>query len=154
MKEKVVPLTQIVANSLLGLEKYCVDPEKVWHYPRPGTTIEVPLKSADGREFFSLDVEKHRISLSKFKVQSRARRTWVLARLDFGGPPHQNPDGSRIDGSHLHIYNEEYGDKVAIPLSELPEFCGAAGMEELVDRFMTFCHVVERPKLQKEVELI
>lgn len=153
MKETIVSLSQVVADALLALDKYCVKPETVWCYPRPGKTIEVPLRSADGRELFLLDVEKHKVTLSKFKVQSRARRTWVLARLDFGGPPHQNPDGTRIDGSHLHIYNEEYGDKVAIPLSDVPAFCNAAGMADLLDRFMTFCHVVERPKFQGEVAL-
>ena len=153
MNGNALPLPQQVADTLLKLDKFCVDPEKLWYYPRPGSTIEVPLKSADGRELFSLDIEKHRVTLSKFKVQSRARKTLVLARLDFGGPPHQNPDGKRIDGSHLHLYNEEYGDKVAVPLSELPEFCKAAGMEDLIDRFMTFCHIIERPKFQKEVSL-
>ena len=146
-------LTQVVADSLLKMDKVCSDPDKVWNYPRPGKTIEIPLRSADGRETFLLDVEKHRIILSrdKYKCQTRTRQIFVLARLDIGGPSHQNPDGTRIDGSHLHLYNEEYGDKFAVPLSQIKEFDGASGIEKHLECFLSYCNIVQCPQFQKEV---
>lgn len=39
----------------------------------------------------------------------------MLIRLDITpNGKHRNPDGEIIEGNHLHIYSEEYGDRFAI----------------------------------------
>ena len=41
--------------------------------------------------------------LTKGRYQNRARNVVVLLRLDFGGAPPRNPDGSELPCPHLHI---------------------------------------------------
>jgi len=57
-----------------------------------------------------------RLLLTKGTYQNRARGVAILARLDFGGAPHRNPDDEEITCPHLHLYREGYGDRSAVPL--------------------------------------
>ena len=72
--------------------------------------------------------------------QTRARTTIVLARLDFGGPPHKNPDNKWLGSIHLHLYREGYNDKYAFPLPE--EFAGISDTFEFLDAFMDYCVII------------
>jgi hypothetical protein len=56
------------------------------------------------------------IVLTKGTYLNRARGVAILARLDFGGAPHRNPDDQEIPYPHRHLYREGYGDRWAIPL--------------------------------------
>lgn len=85
-------LLQSVADDLLAMEKHRASDE-VYKLPVTGGSVIIPLQSFDEREQFILDVSKNRIDFGKGKYQNRARHTAILARLDFGGAPHQNPDG-------------------------------------------------------------
>jgi len=105
-------LTQAEADALMALEKRRVDATE-WNYPNFGERVTVPLASIDGREAFLLDLRRARINLKKGTYQNRGRQVVVLARLDFGGPPHRNPDGEEIGSPHLHLYREGFGDKWA-----------------------------------------
>ena len=112
-------LTQAEADSLLALPKRRAD-EKEWNYPYFGGRITVPLISTDRREPFRLDIQRGRIDFAKGSYQNRARQLVILARLDFGGRPHRNPDDTRIGSPHLHLYREGYADKWAFPVSRGP----------------------------------
>jgi hypothetical protein len=145
VKREWIP--QKVADALLALEKRCANPNTVWEYPRQGETLHIPLISADGTEKFTLDVAEHKIVLSKQKMQTRARKTIVLARLEINGAPHTNPNGERISGSHLHIYKEGYDDKFAIPLSETV-FKSASTLSDYLYIFEDFCKIIDKPNIQ------
>ncbi|HEY4215548.1 MAG TPA: hypothetical protein VGM67_00335 [Gemmatimonadaceae bacterium] len=110
-----IQLTQSEADALLGLEKHRVDSAQ-YDYPLLGGAIRVPLTSPDRRESFVLDVSRGQINLKKGTYQNRARSVVILARLDFGGQPHRNPDDVEVASPHLHLYREGYGDKWAYPL--------------------------------------
>ena len=71
-----------------------------------------------------------------------------LVRLDFGGPPHTNPDGEEISTPHLHVYRENYGDRWAIPLPE-EQFNDLADTWTTLQDFMGFCQITEPPRLIK-----
>ena len=105
-----VNLTQAEADALLAMEKRRSDTNK-WEYPASGERLAVPLVSTDGRERFFLDLYRARVNLAKGTYQNRGRQVVVLARLDFEGAPHRNPDGEEIGSTHLHLYREGYGDK-------------------------------------------
>ena len=109
-------LTQAEADALTAMEKRRSD-ETEWQYPDLGGYVTIPLVSMDRRESFLLDLRRGRIDLTKGTYQNRGRQVVVLARLDFGGAPHRNPDGEEIRSPHLHLYREGYGDKWAIPAS-------------------------------------
>ena len=84
-----INLTQTEADALLALVKHRVD-TTAWDYPSPGEKVSIPLVSVDRRESFLLDLSRGRINLAKGTYQSRGRQVVILARLDFGGPPHRN----------------------------------------------------------------
>ena len=140
-------LTQTEADALLALEKHRVD-EKEWDYPDIGGYITVPLISADQRERFSLDIRRSRIDLGKGTYQNRGRQTIILARLDFGGAPHRNPDGNQIGSPHLHLYREGYADKWAFPVPS-EQFGNPADAWRTLNDFMLFCNVVNPPIIRK-----
>lgn len=139
--------TQAEADALLALEKRRQD-ETVWLLPEQGNRLSIPIVSLDGREAFLLDISRSRIILEKGTYQHRARKTVILARLDFGGPPHRNPDDQEIAGTHLHIYREGYGDKWAFPVSPA-QFPNITDRWLMLQNFMGFCNIVQAPHLQR-----
>jgi len=142
-----INLSQSEADALIAMEKIRVD-EQSFDYPSFGGRVSVPLISRDKRENFVLDISKDRIALSKGTYQNRARKVVILARLDFGGQPHRNPDGEEMSSPHLHIFKEGYGDKWAIPLPE-DKFPNTSDMWQLFEEFMRFCKVTEPPRIER-----
>ena len=138
-------LTQDEANALFSAEKYRTD-EREWEYLCTSGALAIPLVSADKRETFTLDLSRGRIDISRGKYQNRARQVIVLARLDFGGRPHGNPDGEAIP--HLHLYCEHYGDKWACtpPPERFPNLDDLWGT---LHHFMAYCNVVDPPAFRR-----
>ena len=108
-------LAQLEADALIALEKVRVD-DLTHDYPSAGGKLTLGLTSRDKREAFILDISRGRIDLAKGTYQNRAKQVIPLVRLDFGGPPHTNPDGEVLQTPHLHVYREGFGDKWAAPL--------------------------------------
>jgi Family of unknown function (DUF6978) len=141
-------LTQAEADTLIALEKHRAD-ESLVDYPAAGESAHLPLVSADGREHFILDLTRSgRIDLLKGTYQNRARKVVVLARLDFGGRPHRNPDDSEVASPHLHTYREGYATKWAIPLPP-GLFTDLDDRWQMLLDFMRFCNITKPPRLQK-----
>lgn len=140
-------LTQGEADRLLGIEKHAAKDDVV-HYPRPGDRVNVPLISVDRREEFLLDIYRGRVNLGKGTYQNRARVVIVLARLDFGGAPHTNPDGDRIGVPHLHVYREGFADKWAYPLPD-GQFSDPDDWWALLEDFMTYCNITPPPNIPR-----
>lgn len=124
--------------------------DRVWNLPRLGNAIQIPLVSIDATEEFVLDIGCSRTRLAKGTYQNRARKIVPLARLDFGGPPHRNPDGDEIGSPHLHIYRAGWGDRWAEPVS-LEHFSNPGDTWQLLEDFMRFCNIVMVPVIQKEL---
>ena len=140
-------LTQAEAEALMALEKRRIDTTE-WNYPDFGGRVTVPLVSVDGRESFLLDLRRARINLAKGTYQNRGRQIVVLARLDFGGAPHRNPDGEEIESPHLHLYREGFGDKWAFPVPS-NHFPDLDDPWQTLEDFMRFCKVVEPPVIRR-----
>jgi hypothetical protein len=134
-------------DMLFELPKTKVD-ETIYDYPPLGGNISIPLVSKDKRENFILDISRSCINLQRGKYQNRSRIVVVLARLDFGGPAHMNPDEKIILCPHLHLYREGYGDKWAYPIP-LDEFSDITNLSQTLDDFMRFCHIIEPPNIRK-----
>ena len=140
-------LAQANADALLALPKRRTN-TKEWNYPDLGGRITIPLVSTDRHELFCLDIRRGKIDLAKGSYQNRARQLVVLARLDFGGRPHRNPDDTRIASPHLHLYREGYADKWAFPVPE-ERFANVADARRTLDDFMLFCNVVDPPIIRR-----
>lgn len=140
-------LVQEEADALIAMEKIKVNDER-HSYPGTGGSLTIPLTSQDKREEFLLDVYRGRIDLLKGTYQNRARNVVVLVRVDFGGAPHRNPDGTEVPCPHLHLYREGYGDKWATPLPQAA-FPNAGDLWQTLYDFMRFCNVVDQPAIDR-----
>lgn len=142
-------LSQAEADALFAMEKHRAD-EQHRRLPDAGGGLTVPLVSADGAEAFHLDISRGRINLQKGKIQNRVRSTIVLARIDFGGAPHRNPDDEEIACPHVHRYREGFGDRWAFPV--LPEvFTQPADHWQTLFDFMRFCNITQPPEFDRDL---
>jgi hypothetical protein len=142
-----IDISQVEADTLLHMEKVRVD-GRTWDYPQLGGKITIPLTSVDKRENFLLNLHRGRIDLSKGTYQSRARQILILARLDFGGGPHRNPDGQFISSPHLHLYREGYADRWAASLPS-EYFDNPEDLWQILLNFMRYCNITEPPLINK-----
>ena len=142
-------LAQSDADALLTLEKHKVD-NTVHEYPFLGGSLKIPLISRDRREEFLLDVYQNQINLAKGTYQNRARRVVILARLDFGGAPHRNPDDEEIPCPHLHLYREGFGDKWAFPVP-LEAFPSIADRWQTLQDFLRYVNVTDPPDFRRSL---
>ena len=140
-------LTAAEAEALISMPKIKVNDDR-YDYPGTGGSLVIPLTSDDKREDFLLDIYRGRIDLLKGTYQNRARQVVVLVRVDFGGAPHRNPDGVEVPSPHMHLYREGFGDKWAVPLPR-DKFPNVADLWQMLDDFMRFCNVVDRPEIVK-----
>ena len=129
------------ADALLAMKKRCADPN-ILYYPGLGGKVIAPLISVDGNERFILDIWRSNFVLGKGNYQNRWRKTLILARLDFGGAPHRNPDGEEIEIPHLHLYREGFGDKWAIPVPP-NEFSDPSDPRLMLEDFMQYCNIIK-----------
>ena len=102
-------LTRIEADTLIAMRKHFRNLHTISLPPGIDETHE--LIGADQRERFLLDLWRGTMRLSKYKLQTRGRMIVVLVRLDINGAPHTNPDGQKLDGTHIHFYREGFEDK-------------------------------------------
>lgn len=116
-------------------------------FPGPGERLEISLVSPNRRERFILDVSRSELVIGKGTYQNRARQVIVLARLDFGGKPHRNPDDVEVPVPHLHVYRQGYGDKWAFPVPA-ESFRDMDSLQTMFEDFMRFCNVTEPPSIQ------
>lgn len=139
-------LAQVEADALLAMPKERMD-EIVYEYPVLGGGLRIPLVSTDKRESFILDIIRSRVTLEKGTYQNRVRSTVILARLDFGGASHRNPDDQEIACPHLHLYREGYGDKWATPIPA--DFGDLTDAWQLLQDFMRYVNIITRPDIRK-----
>lgn len=112
--------------------------------------------SADGHDRFLLDLERGLKKRARLKYQARAHKVCVLARLDLDGPAHRNPPNGphrpneRLEGHHLHLYREGFGDRVAYFPHEVPGFAVPADGSHVswLIAFLTYCGVTHTPLIQ------
>lgn len=143
----MVNLSQSEADALIAMKKRRAD-DGEYDYPMAGKRLTIPLVSTDRWESFLLDLRRSRIDLAKGTYQNRARQVVVLVRLDFGGPPHRNPDGQKVGTPHLHVYREGFGDRWAYPAPS-DRFHDLDDPWRTLKDFMRFCNVVEPPVIQR-----
>jgi hypothetical protein len=139
-------LAQADAQMLIKLEKYFEDLSPI-SIP-PGIDESRILTSQFPHERFLMDIWRGTLRISKVKLQTRARKVIVLVRLDVGGAPHTNPDGSRLTGPHVHLYREGYDDKWAYPIDS-GSFSNLANNAQLFYDFCRYCNIVRAREFQQ-----
>ncbi len=143
-------LTQSEADYLLKLEKQFTSDEPLVLGDTP-LDFSRDLVSSDGREFFAIDVWRGTFNLRKYKLQERARVAIPLLRVDVGGAPHTNPDGTYVPCPHIHIYREGYDDKWAYALKEYPSFTKPDDIVSTFEEFAKLCNIRRLPQIQRSM---
>ena len=138
-------LSQAEADALIAMAKTFADTAAISVPPGVDDTRE--LTGADRKERFLLDIWRSTLRLSKFRYQTRGRQVIVLVRLCIGGAPHTNPDGTRLPGTHLHLYREGYDDKWAQPL-DAGQLQDTNDIWRTLEDFCAFCNVQGPPPFQ------
>lgn len=141
-------LTQAEADRLIDVEKrFLVERPVV--LPAPGKWWYGDLISVDRREEFRLGIFRGRLGHARYTaiLISHSQSNAVLVRLDVGVlGVHPNPDGTRVAGSHLHLYREGYDDKFAYPIVGYP-FSDPDDIVKGINDFFLFCKVVAPPPI-------
>ena len=136
-------LTQAEADALIQTDKHADDTKAV-SYPAPGGKLCVQLHSTDHRERFHLDITRGRIALTKVSHNLRVRTSVQLVRLDIGGAPHTNPDGSKVGRDHIHLYREGFGDAWAFNIDP-GVFTDVDDLQQALRDFISFCRIQTFP---------
>jgi len=152
-------LTQAEADALLRMPKEFVEADPL-ELPRTQPLNYVrTLLSVDRREEFLFDLERGNRNRARLKYQTRGRKVIVLARLDINGPAHRNPPGSpykpgvRLDCPHFHRYVENFEDRVAYEISDVPELVMRDPTNAVfcLQDFLGYCAVQPVPNIQLTV---
>ncbi|PNS42979.1 DUF6978 family protein [Gardnerella vaginalis] len=153
-RKPVVPrftLTQSEANLLIAETKRAV--EKVVNMPAQGVhNAEFHVKSKENS--FTIALYRGRINANKHTLSARTSSARTLSarisvsgipliRLCVNGSTHTNPDGTRVGGTHWHIYREGFDDSFAVAANiNSPDFVRDTIL--LLDKF----NVIQKPKFQ------
>lgn len=103
-------LTQDDAERLLQMKKCFLDRSEITMFF--GYKEQRFLVGEADDTSFKLDIAFGTKRRYKIKLQTR-HHSIELVRLEVNSTPHTNPDGSTIDGDHIHIYDEKNGSKFA-----------------------------------------
>lgn len=138
-------LTQAEADALISMRKTFADSEPVSLPPGADRTRE--LIGEGTQERFLLDLWRGTLRLSKLRFQTRGRKVIVLVRLDIDAAPHTNPDGTKLNGTHIHLYREGYEDRWAIPLDP-NDFRNTTDIRQTFQDFCQYCNIQSVPPFQ------
>ena len=135
-------LTQNEADMLIEMLKESM--EKVVKFPISKGKVEFEARGQDKKDTFIVNISRKGINSQGASYQGRHPRSGeILLRLDINPTAvHLNPDGEKIEGSHIHIYSEEFGARFAMPFDtedkNLRDLC-----MEFFDRF----NLIEQPEI-------
>ena len=144
-----INLAQHVADALLVMEKHRVSDDMIL-IDSLGQSENIRLVSSDKRERLLLDLSRGRSEIRRVKMQNRARKTVILARLGLEGRYHTNPDGQEIATPHLHIYREGYGDRWAVTVPS-DTFSDLDDIWTTLHDFMRFCNITKLPNIERDL---
>ena len=110
-------LTQIEADMLISMLKESLEKNIEIPINKANRTEFEVVEVADKKEKFIINIARKGINNQAMTYQARHPRTGeILLRLDINPSTfHRNPDGEKIEGNHLHVFTEGFGEKYAIP---------------------------------------
>lgn len=85
-------------------------------FPEIGNKLEFDVYARKEETKFIVNINRGSINKKKCTYQGRTYINSIpLLRLDITNSIHINPDGTKIIGNHIHIYNETHEMREAIP---------------------------------------
>ena len=133
----------IDANIIIYEEKQFLDSHA--DFPALHNTIKLNGLGQRTKYEYIVDVNRKYYLLNRITYHQRVFTNITLLRLDIDTKPHRNPDGKKINGTHLHVYREGYGDSWAYELNDpalhelWPKFAFSTLLQEdLINKFYSF----------------
>ena len=143
-------ITQEEAERLLNMVKKTLSSSI--NFPGMGEEIEFELSGNTKKDLFITKIYRGRINHKKYEIGARIKKNNILLlELHISpGKVHPNPDGTKIVGSHWHIYTEEYGRRFAYPAEDLE----SENFIENTILFLNKFNVIEKPTINYQLELL
>lgn len=144
-RSPIYTLSQNEAERLIAMVKNAV--ERQFTMPAGGEHNAEFHVLADDGEDFTIAVYQGAINAKRHSMSARVTRIGVpLLRLCVNGSTHTNPDGTRVEGTHWHVYKEGEDDWNAEPADiSSPDFVNDTIL--LLDRF----NVIRKPIFQEKL---
>ena len=122
-----IKMTTDEAKKLIEMLKNRVT-ETSLEFPKLGSKLEFEVMAKREGNKFIININRASIDKNKCTYQGRtALNNIPILRLDITNSFHRNPDGTKIEGNHLHIYTQNAGMGEAIPFNiedaDLFEYC-------------------------------
>lgn len=137
------------AEKLLGALKKSLSTHI--NFPEKGTSETFQVKSIEGNDIFKINIYRGNVNRFKYNIGALISKDSIpLLELHIGpGNRHINPDGEIIEGSHWHIYSEQYGTSQAFPAEDMNSERFVENTISFLDRF----NVIEKPEIYYQSEL-
>lgn len=134
-------LTDEEARRLIEMLK-CSTVEAI-AFPSLGKKREFEVLGDTRRDIFIVYIFRGTVEVRKCNISGRTKDGTQLMELHLSPTTiHLNPDGTKISGSHLHIYTQEYGRRYAVPF-DLED----RSIVENCIVFMNKFNIIKRPEI-------
>lgn len=143
-------ITQEEAERLLNMMKKSLS--DCINFPERGEQIEFEVCGDTKKDLFITKIYRGKINSKKYEMGARIKKNNILL-LELHISPgniHSNPDGTKIIGSHWHIYTEEFGRRFAYPAEDIESDKFVENTILFLDKF----NVIEKPSINYQLELL
>jgi hypothetical protein len=107
---------------------------------RIGIDLIYQVFMADLSRSFYMDLRRPPRNLQKLKLQLRTSTMEILVRLNVSGASHRNQDGTRLGGTHIHLYRQGEDDDWAYSLNPA-DFSNPGDPRTTFLEFCRYCHI-------------
>lgn len=76
-------------------------------FPNQEKELQLELVSWSNRNRYILYINRKSKIKTRYTLQTKHRESYILLRLDLDNKTHRNPDGQKIGGNHLHIFDRD-----------------------------------------------
>lgn len=143
-------LTTAEAKALIEMVKRTIENENL-NFPEGQGKLEFEVKGERRTDEFIVNIDRKGPDAQKCTYQGRIKSSNViLMRLDMNPTAvHTNPSGEKINGTHLHIYTEEYEMRNAVPFDVKDKDLFATCFT-----FFEQFNIIEQPKIIYQPNLL
>ena len=146
-------LTEEEAQQLLTMLKVTLQEELI--FPTKGKSEEFEVEGNLKKELFAVKIFRGSINNKKYNFGARILKKGILLLELHINPSnvHINPDGTKIKGSHWHIYTERYGRTFAIEAEDIEDSKFVENTIILII-FLNKFNIIKRPNVIYQEEII
>lgn len=143
-------LTQNEADRLLKMLKKTLIAEI--DFPDMNSSTEFDVQGDTKQDLFTIKIFRSKIKYNKYTFGAKIKKDSILLLELHINPsnPHSNPDGTKIVGSHWHIYKEGFDRKFAFPAVNINDDDFVINTLLFFDEF----HLISKPNVNYQLELL